>query len=267
MQSRKNGHRNIWLLSGTGEGPYIAAALIENGWNVTVSVVTASASNSYSELPLAKIQVGPLQGVEGIKNVFVEAQNLNEGFDWVLDATHPFALEISLNLNKACQECDINLIRFERPLKNIPGTFLIQNSKELSQCPFEGRNLLIAIGARYLKEAVVEARRAGARVFTRVLPTPASLRKALSCSLHESDLALLHPSQGKEMGLVERALCRRWSITDVICRQSGGLSEKLWQDVCKNENINLWLFRRPSLNDGVEVVQTIEALFSHIIRS
>jgi len=71
MQSRENGHNNIWLIAGTGEGHRLANLLVDQGWQVTVSVVNDSASLPYQEISLKSIRIGPLQGVEGIKGVVV----------------------------------------------------------------------------------------------------------------------------------------------------------------------------------------------------
>jgi len=268
MQSRKNGQRNIWLLTGTGEGPPLASLLLEQGWNVSVSVVTVSASWPYLEMPLTSLFVGPLFGIEGIKKVLKESESHHEGFDWVIDATHPFAVEISSNLQEACKEVSQPLIRLERPLgiSNESGTVLIEDSKELSNYSFKGRNVLMALGARYLRETVFAVYESGAKVFARVLPTPESLRKSLICQVPQSHLAVFRPLQGSHIGDFERALCRRWSINDVICRQSGGLTQKLWSSICQHENINLWLINRPKLAAGVEVFHTFNTLLNRISR-
>ena len=110
MQSRKNGHRHIWLLSGIGEGHCLAKVLADEGWEVTVSVVNDSASLPYQEMRLRAIHIGPLHGVEGIKRVLQDAASLHNGFHWVIDATHPFALEISTNLQNACEDFDQPLL-------------------------------------------------------------------------------------------------------------------------------------------------------------
>ena len=55
MQGRGNDQGRIWLLSGTGEGPPLAAALLRAGWRVDVSVVTPSAARSYAGLALNRI--------------------------------------------------------------------------------------------------------------------------------------------------------------------------------------------------------------------
>ncbi|WP_320667294.1 precorrin-6A/cobalt-precorrin-6A reductase [Prochlorococcus sp. MIT 1307] len=264
MQFQKNGQRHIWLLAGTGEGPTIASLLIEQGWKVSVSVVSIQASWPYSEMSLTSLCIGPLQGVEGIKGFLDEALNEHQGFDWVIDATHPFAVEISSNLEKACREFGQNLLRYERPLEAPSRTFLIKDLSGLSNCSLQGKNILMALGARHLHEAVHAARQCGARVFARVLPTPESLKQSLNCLLPEDDLAVFRPLQGNQIGDLERALCRRWSISDVICRQSGGATQELWQDICHQEGINLWLISRPKLVSKVEVFHTFNAVMGRI---
>jgi len=264
MQSRKNGQRHVWLLSGIGEGPALANLLIEQGWKVSVSVVSVQASWPYFEMSLSSLLVGPIKGIEGIKEVFEDAEHLHEGFDWVIDATHPFAVEISSSLQKACKEVHQPLLRFERPLNKAPRTYLIEDSKELANHSLQGRNILMALGARFLRETVDAAHQSGAKVFARVLPTPESLKQSLRCLLLDSHLAVIRPLKGRHVGDLERALCRRWSITDVVCRQSGGLTENLWQEICKDQNIKLWLVSRPKLAVGVEVFNSLDALLDHV---
>ena len=101
MHGRRNDQRHVWLLSGTGEGPALAAALVSQGWRVSVSVVTVGAAAAYADLPLENLWTGPLAGVQGIRGVIEQAYFRDHGFDWVVDATHPFAVQISLFLKIA----------------------------------------------------------------------------------------------------------------------------------------------------------------------
>ena len=264
MQSRENGHNNIWLIAGTGEGHRLANLLVEQGWQVTVSVVNDSASLPYQEISLKSIRIGPLQGVEGIKGVLQEAFSLHKGFNWVIDATHPFAVEISANLQNACKEFDQPLVCFERPIEDFRNAYLIGDIKELSTYSLHGRNFLMAIGARQLRKAVDFVHEAGANVFARVLPTPESLRQSLKCSFPESHLAVIRPFEGTEKISYEIGLCRRWSITDVLCRQSGGLTEQLWKNLCEEEKINLWLITRPKFDREVEAMHDFDSILERI---
>ena len=98
----------IWLLAGTAEGVAIAAALIRSGWTVEVSVVTASAARAYADLAVAALHQGPLDGDASIEQVLARRPS------WVVDATHPFALQISAALHRVCGREGQRLLRFER---------------------------------------------------------------------------------------------------------------------------------------------------------
>ena len=84
MQGRGNGQGRIWLLSGTGEGPPLAAALLRTGWRVGVSVVTPSAARRYAGVDRDGMAGGSHQGEKAIEDVM----NNGAGFRWEIDATH-----------------------------------------------------------------------------------------------------------------------------------------------------------------------------------
>tara|TARA_Y100001968_G_C19454308_1_gene771340 strand:+ start:20706 stop:21515 length:810 start_codon:yes stop_codon:yes gene_type:complete len=264
MHKAKKCQRHIWLLSGTGEGPLFAKALIQEGFALTISVVSSNASLPYLGLPLEDLKIGCLEGCADIRNVLKEAQNRYNGFDLVIDATHPFAKVISSNLKDVCKEFRQPLIRYERPIEDLSGATLINDSSELRNFDLSGQRILMAIGSRYLEEAVKSAREAGAEVFARVLPNPESLRKALASSLESHKLAPLRPARGEESWEIEEALCRGWSITGVLCRQSGGLSEKSWKRICKRNKIDLWMISRPVYSLGIEEVYDLAQLMKRV---
>ena len=127
MHLRRNCQGHVWLLSGTGEGPKLAKALIQEGWSVTVSVVSFQASISYSDLSLEKLKIGLLEGVKEIVKVLEDSELDHQGFDWVLDATHPFAELISSSLREACEYLSQPLVRYERPQEDLDKGILISD--------------------------------------------------------------------------------------------------------------------------------------------
>ncbi len=266
---RRNDQRHVWLLSGTGEGPPLAKALISQGWKVTVSVVTPNAALSYSKLHLEEIIIGPISGVQGIKAFLRKAREIHSGFCWVLDATHPFAFVISEDLKRACSEAGQSLIRFERPIENPYGAILLNSVVQLSSKRLNGRNFLLAIGSRHLREAVDVISYAGANVFARVIPTQESIREALFSGIDQEHLAISRPFHGQVSGDLEAALCRRWAITDVICRQSGGITQKLWQDICQKDNLYLWMIARSSSSSSssFETFNSLDRLLNRVLNS
>ncbi len=244
MDIRKKCQRHLWLLTGTGEGHVFAKSLLQEGWKITVSVVSERASIPYEKLNLEKILIGALISEEEIRRVILNARNNQVPFHCVIDMTHPFAIKITPTLLKVCKELDQSHIRYERPVDNISNAFLIQKFSDLENYDLKNKSILFAIGARYLKEAEVLARDLGANVYARVLANPESIKKILSTSILENNFAVLNPSVSNE-GAIEKALIRQWNIEGVVCRQSGGRTEKLWHRICSSMGINLWLLERP----------------------
>ncbi len=255
--------RHLWLLTGTGEGPELVCSLIERGWNVSVSVVSKKASIPYLQFPLENLFVGKLSGEESIRNLIEETRLHKGGFEWVIDLTHPFALKITSCLKKVCMQIGQPYIRFERPIENISGASLVSGLKEFSRFRMRDHSILMALGSRQLGEAVRAAQLTGAKTFARVLPTQDSLVKALSSNLEEKNLAILTPSKGGDINL-ELALCRKWAITDVLCRQSGGVTERMWKDVSHKLGIHLWMIKRPSLEEDMATINTFEEIYKLI---
>ena len=258
----------IWLLAGTGDGVPIASALIAAGWRVEVSVVTASAAMAYRHLTVAAVHQGPLLGDTAI------ARMLERRPSAVIDATHPFAVRISDALRRVCRQQSKRLLRFERPVlfpdPKAAGRQLhpcvqgLQHVGQLNRQALQGSRLFIALGARHLAEAATAAEGAGAQVFARVLPSRDGVCQALAVGLPEGHLAVVHPRGDQPIGAMETALCRRWQITDVLCRESGGVTEGLWRDLAGRLSLRLWLLRRPEPPAGVEIVRDHAALLRHL---
>ena len=260
MQGRGNDQGRIWLLSGTGEGPPLAASLLRAGWRVEVSVVTPSAARAYAGLALDRMGVGPLQGVAAIEAVLKE----DDTFRWVVDATHPFAVRISADLARTCAACRHPLLRLPRPLEQGGSVQLLDQFDDLRGLTLNGRRLLLALGGRHLSAVHSAAVAAGAEVFARCLPSADGLKAALAAGLPPDQLAVVRPLQGPCAGAIERALCRRWRITHVICRQSGGVTERLWRQLSADLDLRLLMLRRPASPTGIETVESESSLLSRI---
>ena len=259
MDIRKNCQPHLWLLTGTGEGHLFAKSLLEEGWKITVSVVSDRASIPYEKLNLEKILVGPLMSEEEIRCVILNARNSQAGFNCVIDLTHPFATKITPVISKICMELDQEFIRYERPINDITDAFLIKKFSDLGDYNLKNKSILFAIGARYLQEAIKIASSFGANAYARVLANPESIKKTLSSSISKANFAVLNPSYSS-IGEIEKALVRKWNIDGVICRQSGGKTETLWHQVCLSMGIDLWLLERPFNVRDVNTIDSYEKL-------
>ncbi len=264
MDIRGNCQRHIWILSGTGDGPPLVKALLTKGWAISVSVVSIEASLSYAHLPIEALWVGALEGEEGIRKVLINAREQHEGFDWIVDATHPFAKVISSNLQSVCEDLGQPLLRFDRCCKTIPEAILINDFSDLLNFDLIDQKILFAIGSKYLRKALDYAHIAGAVPFARVLPTVESIIQGFAADLFEDHLAVVKPVRGQYLGEIEEALCRKWEITGIVARESGGLTQQMWQKIAQTQGLDLWLIARPETLKNVPVFYSYLELLDHI---
>lgn len=255
----------LWLIAGTGEGPALAAALLARGWRLRVSVVSRAATRAYLHHPDLELTVGPLGGgtaeaaATAAGRQLRAAREQGDPFHWVVDASHPFARRISAALAAACDRQGQPLLRLQRPSLPVGRAHVLADLDALPMHCRPGEPLLLAIGARRLAEAI--ALTPAALHHARVLPSPQALRQALAAGLATDRLACLRP--GPTSLAIEIALCRRWRIASVLCRQSGGESEERWHRVSDALGLRLLLLRRPPEPAGVCTL-VLERLLEHI---
>ena len=100
------GHR-LWLIGGTSESVSLADAIASLGLTCTVTVTTETAQKLYPKTPRVKVQVGRLD-TEKLDN-FLQQQQITA----ILDASHPYAVEISQMAIQVAAQQKIPYLRFE----------------------------------------------------------------------------------------------------------------------------------------------------------
>ena len=132
------------------------------------------------------------------------------------------------------------MLRLHRPPLPTGTATVLERLSDLQHCELEKARLLMAIGSRRLGEAMSSTLRA--LHHARILPHALALQQAMAAGLPPERVACLRP--GGDMA-IERALCRRWGITTVLCRQSGGGTEGGWRCICSALGLRLLLLKRP----------------------
>ncbi len=263
MQNQGNCYKNVWILSGTSDGPVIANRLLELNYSVFASVLSYKAGQAYIENPKLHIITGKLNNKDQIIN-FINKNKIT----CVVDATHPFAVIISKNLNNACKDINTPLLQFERKtlIKNTNNFFYIDDLKDINNVDIENKNILLAIGSRFLNDTANYYMNFRANVFTRVLPTYASITKAFGSCIKNSNIAILEPSKN-DKSILEKKLCDFWEIDYVLCRESGSYSQKNWENIVSGSKMKLFLVKRPKVkNDYAYSFDQYHNLINHIIK-
>ena len=138
------------------------------------------------------------------------------------------------------------LLRYERFFANkLNSKFeIITDLKGIKGFELKGKNLLLAIGSRTLNSTAKYYKDLGVNVFARIISTPESISKGFSSCVDNSKIAILNPSKSKEENL-EAYLCKYWEIDYILCRDSSGYSQTLWENISDKFNIQLFLLKRP----------------------
>ena len=101
---------DVVVFAGTTEGYEICSFLAKNKVSVLACVATDYGSKSLKEDEYLKIHAGRLNGTEMEKLL----KKLSPGL--VLDATHPYAAEVTENIRAACQNTGFSYQRVLRPV-------------------------------------------------------------------------------------------------------------------------------------------------------
>lgn len=97
----------ILILGGTREARELAAILTEEGFSVITSLAGVTGN---PVLPVGETRRGGFGGATGLLR-YLQSERIAA----VVDATHPFAAQISAHAHEACGAARLPLIRLERP--------------------------------------------------------------------------------------------------------------------------------------------------------
>jgi precorrin-6A/cobalt-precorrin-6A reductase len=127
----------ILILGGTRDARQIAEALLGEGYAVISSLAGVTET---PVLPPGEVRRGGFGGIAGLADYLVA-----ENIALVIDATHPFAAQMSAHAHAACGLKEVPLLRFERPAWDAVAGDRWMEAKDI-----EGAVGLLPAGARAL---------------------------------------------------------------------------------------------------------------------
>lgn len=237
---------NLLIFGGTTEGRVLAETLVNQGHRVTVSVATSLGAEELGGIPCT-IWEGRLE--EAAMEDRVRA------FELVIDATHPYAEEVSRHIRKACTKTGVPLRRVLREASREEGCIRVDSCKAAAEylCGRPG-NVLIATGSKALRDyGCLESE----RMYPRVLPTHAALNICEEMGIpHRNILAL----QGPFTLAMNAAMLEQYHISYLVTKDGGtvgGFTEK--QQAARQTGAQLILVGRPP-DSGESMEQLLREL-------
>lgn len=259
--------KKLIVFAGTTEGRLFAFEAAKNGFDVTVSVATnygkdvllesANACQARSESKNEiKIIAGRLD-LAAMKKLFSQSR-----FEAAIDATHPYAENVSENLSSACADCKIKYFRLARNtgdeesesaqsrLSRKKAFFefaALENAVE--QLSKTQGNIFAATGSGELfKFCALQDYKS--RVFVRVIPSVQSIQKCLELKFLKSHIIA---AQGPFSRKLNRALFKETRSKILVTKQSGragGYAEKLL--AAEDCRMTVFAIRPPEETDSKE---------------
>ena len=176
----------ILILGGTSDARLLAGELQAAGYDVLLSVVGDYAARLAAGDGLA-VRSGALDEA-GLERLLDEAEA-------VVDATHPFAQEISASTATVAGRRGRALLRFERGAGALPegvlGAADATAAAALAVAQAGAGVIFLTVGSKTLAPYVSGARAAGLRLVARVLPSVESLQACAAAGLEPRDIVAL----------------------------------------------------------------------------
>jgi cobalt-factor III methyltransferase len=233
----------VWVFSGTADGNALAAELSGRGHRVIVSTASDYGAEVASiAVPNVEIHSGR-QGAAARRNQLQQSRAVA-----IIDATHPFATEISNQLTQLSAELNIPYIRYERPAVVLPSF-----ARQVADMPTAaglaieiGRRIFVATGIKDLDTFVTQQGAEQREWFLRITPETVSLELALKAGIPRSHICAMQGPFSTDFNI---ALWSAWKVDCVVTKESGeigGFGAKA--EAADRLGIPFIVLRRPQLS-------------------
>jgi precorrin-6A/cobalt-precorrin-6A reductase len=243
----------LWLIGGTQESRHCVEGLLAQwpaGSPLLITVTTPSARSLYPEHPGVSIQVGKLNADQA--GALIRQHSITA----ILDASHPFATEISTLAIALAQRYDLPYLRYERsqatplhqPWQDSAHRAGLERFTDIQQVLCDDylapqERTLLTLGRRWLP--LFQPWQERTTLFARVLPMAEAVAAAISAGFTRQRLIALHPPVTPAL---ETALWQQWNLTQVITKASGAPGgETTKQAIAAQLGIRLLVIDRPIL--------------------
>jgi len=232
----------ILLFGGTTEGRELTELLLSNGYEVKLSV----ASDFGFSIGMNSINGKP-SVIKGRLDKYAMAKVIREERIKILvDATHPFATAVSLNIDSAAKATGIRCFRFQRDKIEIIDNDLISIVEDIESAIASVKDtkgiVFLAIGSKHVVR-FLEAIDDPKNVIVRILPDNESLKRCLDAGVPKKNVIQARGPFSRNENLKDfKRFCPALVVTKNSGR-AGGTAEKI--EAAQEQNIPIVLIEPP----------------------
>lgn len=245
----------LLVFAGTTEGRELLETLLaRGGTQVTACVATEYGAGLLPKHSGLSVRVGRLD--EGEMLAFFR----ETPFSYVIDATHPYAVQATENIRRACAAAQIPYLRLLREPGRIPQGVLTENAEKAAEFlnTVEG-NVLLTTGSKELA-AFTAVQGYPERLFVRVLPVPDVLVQCQQLGFSGRHILAMQGPFSEELNFAMlRQVEAKWMVTKES-GTAGGFAEKC--RAARRAGAQVVLIGRPNEPEGgYSQTQILEKLF------
>ncbi|MBO6239630.1 MAG: precorrin-6A reductase [Butyrivibrio sp.] len=251
--------RKIVIFSGTTEGRLLSEMLSKQGISHFVCVATEYGKDMMDKSPLAKV-LSRRMDKEAMEDFFY-SEKIDDGAV-VVDATHPYAREVTDNLKYVTSKHNIEYVRIIREKSDAyyEGVTYYSDASECAEALLaqEG-NILLTTGSKELdKFSILLKKDDRTRVFVRVLPALESIKLCINMGVMQDHIIAM---QGPFSQKMNEALLQQYDIKHLITKDSGtagGFDEKIRAALSGNAKVHV--IERPAYENGISVGEAFKLI-------
>ena len=207
----------ILVLAGTQDGREIAAGLREAGYEVIASVVS-----EYGRELVAQSGV-PVQA-EAMNEQELQQFVIQHGIRLMIDATHPYAVNVSRNARQVAANLHIPCLRYERPDSALPIYAKLVLAPDMQRAAEMavglGKTVFLTTGSHSLPLFRAAAAGRDCRLIARVLPQPEVIADCIANGFSPADIIA---AQGPFSQELNRELFRAYGADVMVTKNSGAI--------------------------------------------
>ena len=213
----------IFVAAGTKDGRELVSTLLEAGYDVTASVVSAYGDkllkDNKSKSAKGKLIVNDKPLDEDALAAYLSDCNITA----FVDATHPYAVNVSRNAMSACERGKLPYIRYERDITSLKydKVHLVHSYAEATEMAAKlGKNIFLTTGSRNLDKFTTAEELKGSNIIARVLPTGEVVAMCEELGLTPRQIVALEGPFSCELNV---ALFKRYEADVIVTKNSGAI--------------------------------------------
>ena len=234
------------VFAGTTEGYALCEFLAENRVSVYACAATEYGGSLLQENEFLHVSAGRLK-TEDMEELFHKAAP-----EIVLDATHPYAAEVTKNIRTACESAGVLYQRILRPEGEKNSEAIYVESTEEAAAFLSGTegNIFLTTGSKELAKftGIPDYKE---RLFARVLSIPSVIRSCAELGIEGKHLIGM---QGPFSAEINEAMLRQFQCSYLVTKDTGlagGFPEKM--EACQRCGVTPVIIGRPLKEEGLSL--------------